>query len=360
MRRLHLVLCLLLLFTIIQIDGASIVASSGGATITKKSTGQSQPTIRNLFDKPGRTTTDLSGSDWKLWLDTAAQWQNDVLFLPGTGLGNIPVKSPSCGWNVLENIQRKTVHLPATVEEYYWGKNGNPFGVAGNYLGVSWFTTKIDIPASMKKKRITLQFESVRFRAEVYVNKKLVGYDLVNSTPFEVDISKAVIPGSSNEIAVRITDPNGNFDWRDSRNFLWGEYLTQPSHGFGGITGKVTLMATDPVYISDIFVKNKPTPNEADVQIALQNNTGKTAKGQLSVVVKDYKSGAVVWEQKLPATTLGMDENSKVLTVNLSNAKLWSPESPFLYKIEATCRVRILIDFLMYRGIPEAASNRTI
>lgn len=335
MRRLNLALGILF-FAIARIDGASIATSNGEATITKKSPDQSQSTTRNIFNKSDRIITDLSGNDWKLWLDTAAQWQNDALFLSGTDLKGIPVKSPSCGWNALENVQGKRVHLPATVEEYYWGKNGNSFGVAGNYLGVSWFTTKIDIPASMKKKRITLQFESVRFRAEVYVNKKLVGYDLVNSTPFDVDISKAVIPGTSNEIAVRITDPNGNFDWRDSRVFQWGDYLTQPSHGFGGITGKVTLMATDPVFISDIFVKNKPTSNEADVQISLQNNTGKTAKGQLSVVVKEYKSGAVVWEQKLPAQTLKMTENTKVLSVNLANAKLWSPESPFLYKIEAT------------------------
>ncbi len=141
------------------------------------------------------------------------------------------------------------------------------FGLAGNYLGVSWFTTSIVVPPAMRNKRIVLQFESVRFRAEVFVNRKLVGYDVVPGTPFEVDITSVAKPGAANEIAIRITDPNGNFDWRDSQNFMWGVYRTQPTHGFGGITGSVKLVATDQVYIDDIFVKNKPAITEVDVQI---------------------------------------------------------------------------------------------
>ena len=54
---------------------------------------------------------------------------------------------------------------------------------------------------------------SVRFRAEIFVNKKLVGYDLVNSTPFAVDVT-LYSTGQENVIAFRITDPNGNFNWK--------------------------------------------------------------------------------------------------------------------------------------------------
>lgn len=34
-----------------------------------------------------------------------------------------------------------------------------------------------------------------------------------------------------------------------------GEYRTNPSHGFGGITGKVELVATDKLYIGDVLLK---------------------------------------------------------------------------------------------------------
>lgn len=37
-----------------------------------------------------------------------------------------------------------------------------------------------------------------------------MGYDLVNSTPFAVDVTPFILPGQENVIAFRITDPNGN------------------------------------------------------------------------------------------------------------------------------------------------------
>ena len=71
--------------------------------------------------------------------------------------------------------------------------------------------TKINVPADWRNKRIVMNVASIRFRAEIFVNKKLVGYDLVNSTPFAVDVTPFILPGQENVIAFRITDPNGNF-----------------------------------------------------------------------------------------------------------------------------------------------------
>jgi beta-galactosidase len=179
------------------------------------------------YAQTSKVVKDLTPNNWKLVLDPKAQWINDPLFAPPVNVKKLKVNLPTGGWSMLENEQGIITKLPATVEQFYWGLNGNTYGVAGNYLGVSWFTTNTDIPATLKGKRIILNFESVRFRAEVFVNRKLVGYDLVNGTPFDVDITNAVAYGKLNEITVRITDPNGNFDWRDSQNFMWGNYRTR-------------------------------------------------------------------------------------------------------------------------------------
>jgi len=284
-----------------------------------------------------RFEQDLSNQKWKIFIDENAQWQDDSLYLPPINIASIPVNIPSAGWRLLENeTLAVTTQLPATVEEYFWGKRGSSFGVTGNYLGVSWFTTKVLIPNNLKGKRITLHFESVRFRAEVFVNKKLVGYDIVNSTPFDVDISKAVNLGQLNDIAVRITDPNGNFDWRDSKNFMWGDYRTIPSHGFGGITGKVKLVATDPTYIEDIFIKNKPTPNEIDVEVSLSNLSSQEESGTLTLSVVEWKNPSKVVYQELRKVQLQPNENSLVhQTMKVENAKLWDIHSPNLYVLRA-------------------------
>lgn len=234
----------------------------------------------------------------------------------------------------MEKAPARVVHLPATVEQFYWGQNGNAFGVSGNYLGVSWFTTSFTVPAAQKGKRIAIQFEAVRFRAEIYVNRKLAGYDLVNSTPFEVDVTDYVNYGTVNELAVRITDPNGNFDWRDSQNFMWGAYRTNPTHGFGGITGKVKLVATDNVYISDVFVKNKPDVRNIDVEVSATNTTGKDVSGTLLLQVREAKAGGrVVFQRSFPASQLPAGTTTRSFPVSVPGARLWSVDSPNLYTL---------------------------
>jgi len=280
---------------------------------------------------------DLSANSWKMSLDKNALWINDALFAPPADVKKIPFNPPSEGWDALEKAPGITVNLPATVEQYFWGNNGNSFGVAGNYLGVSWFSTKLQVPAVLKGKRVTLKFESVRFRAEIYVNRKLVGYDLVNSTPFEVDISKVVQYGKQNELAVRITDPNGNFDWRDSQNFMWGNYRTNPTHGFGGVTGSVHLVATDNIFIDDVFVKNKPKTNEVDIQVTTANVSGKTTKGTVSLSVREYGgSGKKVFEKSYPVVLSGKQNDINIYTVSVDDARLWSVNDPNLYIVTAT------------------------
>ncbi len=280
-----------------------------------------------------RFTQDLSMNNWKLWLDTAAVWQPDPLFAPPVDINKLPVNLPTGGWASLEKVTGKIVHLPATVEEYFWGQNGNAFGLAGNYLGVSWFSTGFIVPANQKGKRLSLQFEAVRFRAEIFINKKLVGYDLVNSTPFEIDISDHVKYGTVNEIAVRITDPNGNFDWRDSQNFMWGNYRTNPTHGFGGITGKVKLVSTDKVFTSDVFIKNKPRANEIDAEITTRNITEKAVDGSILLQLKENKTNRVVYQQSYPVSKTPVGNSTRTFTISLPNAKLWSVDSPHLYTL---------------------------
>jgi len=282
-----------------------------------------------------RQRTDLSGLDWKLSLDPEASWKNDELHLPGKfQLQDLPVNLPTKGWNSVFVQTAKKVHLPATVEEHFWGQNGETFGVDGNYTGVSWFTTSVDVPASMQGKRIRLQFESVRFRAEIFVNEQLCGYDLVNGTPFEVDITDVVQMGKPNRIAIRITDPNGNFNWKDSQVYEWGSYRTNPSHGFGGITGKVFLTATDPVYISGFFLKNRKEITTADAEVDVCNTTGKTMKGDLQLSITD-KTGKTVFNS-VKSFDVPTGQTTFKQTLSVKGAKLWSPDSPELYTLTAT------------------------
>ena len=280
-----------------------------------------------------RETMDISGNGWNITLDKDAKWENDELFLPPVELDKLPVNIPSGGWSLLENPSVSGVSLPATVEEHLWGWNGETFGVTGNYVGVSWFETAVDIPSEWEGRRVAIDFEAVRFRAEVFVNHKLAGYDLVNSTPFSFDITEHLEYGKSNVISVRITDPNGNFNWKDSQVYSWGEYLTNPSHGFGGITGKVKLVATDKTYISDLYVQNQPDPRKIKIQLSA---VADKAAGSVPVLISiREKDGREVYSRKYSAS-LREGENTLEYAVRLPGAKLWSVDEPNLYDLDVT------------------------
>ena len=277
---------------------------------------------------------DISNLNWKIWLDNKASWWNDSLFLPPFNLKELPVNPPGCGWkNLYTQSNSVSTQLPATVEQYFWNRNGSSFGINGNYVGVSWFTSSMDIPVSWKGKLVRLSFESTRMRAEIYINNQLAGYHLFDGLPFTLDISKFVKYGEGNHIAVRITDPNGNFAWQDYSGLKWGAYETVPSHGFGGITGKVFLEAKDNIYVDDIYIKNKPEKNAIDVEIALHNSS-KEIQGELVLLIAKAGEQEVILTKK---SNITVPVKGVILKEHLSvpNAKLWSPDNPDLYVLKA-------------------------
>ncbi|HEU5340245.1 sugar-binding domain-containing protein [Edaphobacter sp.] len=247
--------------------------------------------------------TLIPDEGWHLWIDREAEWKNDEIFLPEDiaqdadgvvrGKGKpLPVNLPTGGWASLSVAASKEVILPSTVEQHYWGAFGHrsytpeeyryaaddPIPQNGAYLGVSWWHRQIDIPASMQGKRIFLHVRGARLRAEVFVNRKLVGYSLMEELPFECDITHAADPGGFNLIAIRITNPCGRYDWVDGLNAQWGAVKLYRSHGFGGLDRGMTISAHDSVRIKDAWVLNTPDPGK----IAVCVNTVETVQRRVA------------------------------------------------------------------------------
>ena len=278
-----------------------------------------------LSAQTGRWEKELSDKNWSLWLDKAALWYNDDIFLPPVDLAKLPVNPPTCGWDKLRNnTSSAIVSVPGTVEEHYWGDIGGAVqDTNGNYVGVSWWSKKFHLDENLKGKRITLAFQSVNLRAEVFVNGKLVGYDVIGNTPFEVNATDAVVFGQDNQLDIRITDPVGNFAWDDNILMRWGKNLVPAVHGFGGITGSVILRATDAVAISDIYVQNQPDPKKINIIVTLDNYTGKPQNGKLAVSIHEKGNpNVVVWTKNIPSSIPGTSVIIEV-PAHVPKAKLW-------------------------------------
>ncbi len=286
-----------------------------------------------------RVVLDLAGPEWKLWLDPQAAWENDQLYLPPVDLAKLPVNPPTGGWQALDS-GAKAVHAPGTVEEYFHPGDGP----IGDYKGVSWWSRTFNVPQTDSPRRLILHFDAVRLRAEVFVNHQLVGYDVIGNTPFDVDITGAVKPGEKCELSVRITDPGGNFDWRDSAPFMWGTNTIPMSHGFGGITGAIRLLSCDPVYVDDIYVQNTPAITNINVFVTVKNTTKKTIQRnvEMGVIDQTKTDGTSKFDELAPLlfqvesknVILKPGTNMVGFQVSVPDANIWDLEHPSLYVCE--------------------------
>ncbi len=118
----------------------------------------------------------------------------------------------------------ESFRVPATWDEVYPHRHG-----------VGWYWRKVRIPSSARGRVIQIHFAAVRERAEVFWNRKLVGYSIEGFTPFTVDVTQEARFEEDNLLAVRVTNPGGGYSWMDFNPIVWGDVHLPDSHDFGGI-----------------------------------------------------------------------------------------------------------------------------
>jgi beta-galactosidase len=305
-----------------------------------------------------QTVIAVPDSGWHLWLDHAARWETDSIFLPAdVNLETLPVNPPTIGWDMLERSPGIAVTLPSTVEEHYWGVSGfHPYKNGeyayeeedsvvqnGNYLGVSWWWHDIDVPRSFSGKTVLLTIRGARLRAEVYLNKQLIGYNIITETAFTCDASKAIRPGKKNVLAIRITNPGGRLDWVDTELLTWGKTQQQfhKSHGFGGLDRGIQLVAHEPFYIADLGSLNRPEPGTLRVCGRVQNNSDTPTSGTLQIQLLDPDHGNKIQSATKREIDLGPASASPFQTdITFAGAEPWSNDHPKLYLLRATVSMK--------------------
>jgi hypothetical protein len=327
--------------------------------------------------------TLIPDDDWRLWIDEKAEWKKDTLFLPediswqnGVLCGKsspLPVNEPTGGWQLLDHLTGINVTLPTTVEQHFWGKfsdrsytseeyryaDDDPIPQNGAYLGVSWWGRQIHIPANWKGKRIFLHIRGARLRAEVFLNKKLVGYSIMEELPFECDLTHAAGPGRLNLLAIRITNPFGRYDWVDGINAQWGAVKLYRSHGFAGLDRGMTIRAVDLVaHISDAFVLNgvapptdqpqptavihtMPSSNAGQAHAYVtstkdQTQTDRITPNWMTFEVIDPTTNTVVSRRPILRSNSTQYGIQFIADLSHKTEKLWELDAPNLYHLRVT------------------------
>ena len=303
------------------------------------------PALLVVFARPA-FCEDLSGGAWRLWRDEQAAWKDDRIFLPGeVKLDQLPVNPPTGGWQTLDDSAGVPVTLPCTVEEHFWGATTRPYTTGeyrsanddhdfanGNYLGVSWWWRTFTAPVVAPGQRLIVHIRGARLRSEVYCNGKLCGYSIMTELPFDADVTAAVHPGV-NQLAVRITNPGGRLDWRDSQSFKWGNYELPSSLGFGGLDAGIEMETVNDVAVRDLAVLNHPDLKQVDLSAAVENTAASDFGGTVRFTIA--RDGATVWTGTVPAKLKAGQRRDVSTTATVDNAEPWDLDHPNLYRASA-------------------------
>ena len=209
------------------------------------------------------------------------------------------------------------------------GKILVPFAVESSLSGVQkklgkekelWYRRTFTIPSDWKSKNVILHFGAVDWKAEVYLNNIKIGSHTGGYTPFCFDVTPFLTAGNQ-KLVVKVWDPTSD------SSIPRGKQVTNPNGIWytpvSGIWQTVWLEPVNNKHIVGITPIANIDNNNLKVKVCTKNTESSDI---VEVKLKD--------NNKVIASAKGVV--GQTLDIAIPNAKLWSPESPFLYDLDVT------------------------
>ncbi len=203
------------------------------------------------------------------------------------------------------------------------------------YEGTVWFYKQFRLERKEQRggKRTLLYFGAVNYEAYVYVNGQLAGHHEGGFTPFNFDVTDLLQDGD-NVVIVKVDNkrrashvPTLIFDW-------WN---------YGGITRDVLLAEVNPVYIENYSLQLTNLKTK-ELSFSVQLNHKESDK-EITLSIPELRI------KKTFKTNAEGIVHSSQFTVHSPQLKLWSPESPILYKVEIQMGDEVIRDEIGFRTI---------
>lgn len=209
--------------------------------------------------------------------------------------------------------------------ESYDGKILVPFAVESSLSGVQktvgkdnelWYRTTFAVPKGWKGRHVLLHFGAVDWRCEVFVNDIKIGGHQGGYAAFSFDITPYLSGSGKQELVVKVWDPTddgfgGIGKQRNKPNGIWYTSVT-------GIWQTVWLEPVAAKHIAQVI----PQPDIDNHKLVVETKTVGTDVGDIVKVT--LRDGATV-------VATGMAAAGQKVELAVKHAKLWSPDSPFLY-----------------------------
>jgi beta-galactosidase len=271
--------------------------------------------------------------DWRFAYGNADDAEKDFqyglrpFFFAKAGYGDGPANADfsDVGWRKLDLPHDWAVELP--FDKRGSGSHGSKaIGHAFPENSVGWYRKSLDIPASDKGRRISIEFDGVYRNSVVWVNGHYIGAEPSGYSGFSYDITDYVNYGGTNVIAVRV-DATVEEGW---------------FYEWAGIYRHVWLSKTAPLHVTKwgTFVKPVIEGNTAriDVDVTVSNEAKTDATFAICQEVFDADGKLVGSADFANLTTKAVSTGDFATSLDLAHARLWSLEDPYLYHLRTTIR----------------------
>lgn len=200
----------------------------------------------------------------------------------------------------------------------------NTTGGGGGYFpaGIGWYRKTFQVPDEWKAKKTAVYFEGVYMNSEVFINGKSLGVYPYGYSSFSYDLTPYLNFGKENIIAVRV-------DNSQQMNSRW--------YSGSGIYRHVWMVVTDPVHVAHWGIDiSTPEVSSKKAVVLVKTKVKNETESAQSIVVKTLLSnnsknaGNDQTQVELPAHS----EKELTQTIHVSNPKLWTPETPYLYQAQ--------------------------
>lgn len=228
-----------------------------------------------------------------------------------------------------QNVSWSKVSLPHT-----WNIEDVSDDAPGYYRGPAWYRKNISIPLQWKDKEVYLYFEGANQVAVLYVNGQLAGKHIGGYTAFSFPVSKYLKYGKgiANEIIVRMDNSHSEDIPPLAADFTF----------YGGIYRDVFLIAANKIHFdmddygsSGIRIKTPSVSRDkatvlVEGAVSIKSSQMRSLKVVSQIIDKrDRTVGIAV--QKIRAGSA--DRIGFKQSCIIKNPNLWSPDTPYLYRV---------------------------
>ena len=275
----------------------------------------------------------LAGS-WDLSLGDSLSYV-DYVMLPGSLLTNGKGDPVTVDTRWTGSTYDSSYYFNPWMEQYR--REGNvkfPFFLTPekHYVGKAWYKRSVYVPRDWKYKNVTLFLERPHIETIVYINGREVGLQRSLSTPHQYDVTRFLVPGSRNTIAVCVYNGIENVCvGQDSHS------VTDQTQGnWNGITGLMELRAQEKdIFIRQVKLNTEPVDGVIQATVVFGGDINPMFYDDYMMVSvepvrpgnENYKDTPLTWLQNITGHTMK-------LRIPTGSMTLWDEFTPQLYRLE--------------------------